>query len=70
MVSLGLEFNAWDFLQLRLGMQQNLADNPGVGSEDPLITAGVGIWIGMNIDVAVVASDNSVGGFVQTGFKF
>ena len=70
MASLGLEFNAWDFLQIRLGMQQNLADNPGVGSEDPLITAGVGIWIGVNIDVAVVASDNSIGGFVQTGFKF
>ena len=70
MASIGLEFNAWDFMQLRLGMQQNLADNPGVGSDDPLITAGVGIWIGVNIDVAVIANDNSIGGFVQTGFKF
>lgn len=67
--SIGLEFNAWDFMQLRLGMQQNLADNPGV-SEDPLVTAGFGLWLGINVDVAVVASENSVGGFAQAGFKF
>ena len=68
--SLGLEFNAWDFLQIRLGVQKNLADNGPLVSEETLITAGVGIWIGINIDAAVIASDNSVGFIAQTGFKF
>jgi len=70
MASLGMEFNAWDFLQIRLGAQKNLADNPSVVSEETLLTAGVGIWIGVNIDVAVIAGEESAGVFVQTGFKF
>ena len=69
MASLGMEFNAWDFLQIRLGAQKNLADGPLV-TEETLVTAGVGIWIGVNIDVAVIAGEESVGAFVQTGFKF
>ena len=68
--SVGLEINAWDFAQVRLGMQSNMANNVSSSSEDALFTAGLGIWVGINIDVAVIANDNTVGGFVQTGFKF
>ena len=71
MASLGLELNAWDWIQLRFGVQKNLADNAFVVNEDALLTAGVGFWIGVNVDVAVITDGDSVGGvFAQTGFKF
>ena len=70
MASVGLEINAWDFAQVRLGMQSNMADNVSSSSEDALFTAGLGFWVGVNVDVAVIANDNTIGGFVQTGFKF
>jgi len=69
-LGLGAEFNAFDFMQLRVGASQNLASNISGGAKDTLYTAGVGIWLGFNLDIAATFSDNSVGGFVQTGFRF
>lgn len=66
--SVGAEFDTFSVAQLRLGYQTNLAD----GATDPnLISAGVGFWLGFNLDIAVVVGDDSsFGGFVQTGFHF
>ena len=68
MMSFGAEFDAFDILQLRAGYQTNIAS----GSTDPdLISAGVGLWLGFNLDIAaVVAEDSSYGVFVQSGFRF
>lgn len=66
--SVGAEFDAFNTVQLRAGYQTNLAD----GSTDPdLLSLGVGIWLGFNLDIAaVVGEDSSFGAFVQTGFHF
>ncbi|MCW8955801.1 MAG: conjugal transfer protein TraF, partial [Gammaproteobacteria bacterium] len=68
MMSFGAEFDVFDILQLRAGYQTNMAS----GATDPdLISAGVGLWLGFNLDIAaVVAEDSSYGVFVQTGFRF
>jgi len=69
-IGLGAEFNAFDFMQLRVGASKNLADEISKGAEDTIYTAGVGIWLGFNLDIAATLTDNSIGGFVQTGFRF
>lgn len=68
MLALGVEFNAWDFAQLRAGYQTNMAS----GSDEPaLYSAGVGLWLGFHLDVAaVVGSDSSLGAMAQLGFRF
>ncbi len=68
MLALGLELNAFDFMQLRAGYQTNMAS----GATDPdLFSAGIGLWLGFHLDVAaVVGSDSSVGAMVQLGFRF
>ena len=70
MFSIGAEIDAWDFAQVRVGLQKNMASGLSAASEDPVITAGLGFWVGINIDVAVISANNSVGGIIQTGFKF
>ena len=67
MLGVGLEFNAWDFMQLRAGYQTNLASD---ATADDLLSVGIGLWLGFNLDIAAVASENSIGAFVQTGFRF
>jgi len=67
MLALGVEFNVFDFVQLRGGYQTNIA---GGASSDDLLSAGVGLWLGFNLDVAAVVSESSVGVFLQTGFRF
>ena len=69
-VALGAEFNAFDFMQLRVGATKNLASGVSRTSKDTVFTAGVGLWLGFNLDVAATFSDNSVGAFLQTGFRF
>jgi len=66
--SVGMEFDASGIVQLRLGYQSNLAS----GSTDPdLLSVGLGLWLGFNMDIAVVAGDDStLGAFFQTGFHF
>ena len=69
-IAAGAEFNAFDFAQLRVGARKNLASGISDGAKDMTLTAGVGFWLGFNLDVAATFTDNSVGGFVQTGFRF
>jgi len=66
----GAELNVFDFAQLRFGASKNLASGVSGGAKDVLYTAGVGFWLGFNLDIAATFSDNSVGAFVQTGFRF
>jgi len=69
-VSVGSEFNLFDFMQLRIGAQKNIADGISEAAKDTLYTAGIGFWLGFNIDLAVVSQNDSMGGFLQTGFRF
>jgi hypothetical protein len=69
-LALGAEFNAFDYAQLRLGAHKNIASNTLPGADDIAYTAGVGFWLGFNLDLAATISDNSIGGFLQTGFRF
>ncbi|MBI3188031.1 MAG: conjugal transfer protein TraF [Gammaproteobacteria bacterium] len=68
MLALGVELNAFDFMQLRAGYQTNMAS----GATDPdLLSAGIGLWLGFHLDLAaVVGSDSSVGAMAQMGFRF
>jgi|GEM_PF-1955709 len=68
MLSVGAELNTFEVFQLRAGYQTNTAS----GSNDPdLLSLGVGLWLGFHLDAAVVVGDDSsLGGFVQTGFRF
>jgi len=67
-LSVGAEFDAFSIAQLRVGYQSNMAS----GATDPdLLSVGVGFWLGFNLDVALVAGeDSSYGAFVQSGFHF
>jgi hypothetical protein len=69
-IGLGAELNAFDFMQIRGGIAKNLASNVSSGSQDPIYTVGLGFWLGFNLDLAATISDHSVGGFLQTGFRF
>lgn len=69
-VSLGAEFNLFNFMQLRVGAQKNIADGISEAAEEVLYTAGLGFWLGFNIDLALAAQSDSLGGFLQTGFRF
>ncbi len=66
--SVGAEFDAFSIAQLRVGYQTNMAS----GATDPdLLSVGVGFWLGFNLDIAVVAGeDSSYGAFIQSGFHF
>jgi len=67
-LSIGVELDTFEIFQLRAGYQTNLVS----GSTDPdLLSVGFGLWLGFHIDAAVVVGDDSsLGGFVQTGFRF
>ena len=69
MLAVGMELNAFDFLQLRFGYQDNMASG---STTDPLLSAGVGLWLlGVNLELAAVGnSSDSLGVFVQTGVRF
>lgn len=67
MMGVGIELNAWDFMQIRAGYQTNMASG---ATADDLISAGIGLWLGFNLDIAAVVSEDSIGAFVQTGFRF
>jgi hypothetical protein len=69
-VALGGELNLFDFMQLRIGAQKNIANGISAAAKDNIYTAGVGLWFGFSIDLAVVSQNDSVGGFLQTGFRF
>ncbi len=69
-LAVGAEFNAFDFMQLRVGARKNVASGIPDGAKDTALTAGIGFWLGFNLDIAATYTDNSVGGFLQTGFRF
>ncbi len=69
-IGVGAEFNVFDFAQLRIGASKNLASGISDGAKNIAYTAGVGFWLGFNLDIAATLNDNSLGGFVQTGFRF
>jgi len=69
-LAVGAEFNAFSFAQLRVGARKNVASGISSGAGDTALTAGVGFWLGFNLDVAATFTNNSLGGFVQTGFRF
>ena len=69
-VAIGAEFNAIKYLKLRVGVSQNVASGISDNAKHPSYTAGVGIWLGFNLDIAAVISDHSAGVFLQTGFQF
>ncbi|RKZ68730.1 MAG: hypothetical protein DRQ44_03985 [Gammaproteobacteria bacterium] len=69
-LAIGAEFNAFDFMQLRVGARKNVASGIPDGAKDTAITAGIGFWLGFNLDIAATFTENSVGGFLQTGFRF
>ncbi len=69
-VNIGAEFSAGDYVHLRVGAAQNLAGNISTGAKDTQYTVGIGFWLGFNLDVAVIVTENSAGGMLQTGFSF
>jgi hypothetical protein len=69
-LAIGVEFNAFEYVKLRAGALKNLAGGVSGGADDILYTAGIGLWLGFNLDAAAIITDNSIGGFLQTGFRF
>ncbi|MES0327844.1 MAG: conjugal transfer protein TraF [Gammaproteobacteria bacterium] len=70
-MSLGMEIDVFDIAQLRVGMVKNVANGISVEAQQPLYTAGVGLWLGFNLDIAAIKGEgDSAGAFVQAGFKF
>lgn len=68
MASLGAEFNAWNWAQVRLGYQHDIA-----GNQDDQVTAGLGFspFGAVHVDLsASYAGDNQFGAVAQTYFTF
>jgi hypothetical protein len=70
MLSIAVEFNAFDFALLRVGMQKNTASGISEAAKNELLTAGVGFWFGFHLDVTAALADDVLGIFVQSGFRF
>ncbi len=63
---IGVELDAFDLFQVRLGYRHNLSD-----SDTSVASAGLGFSpFGVHIDVGVMGSSNEVALGVQTGFRF
>lgn len=69
-LAVGAEFNAFDYMQLRVGAAKNTSSGISGAAQDTALTAGLGFWLGFNLDIAATYTENSVGAFVQTGFRF
>ncbi len=71
--SVGAEFDAWRFAQLRVGARQNLAsnsDNAGI-EEKTQFTAGLGLNpFGARLDIAALVSDSDLGAALEFGAAF
>ena len=66
--SLGVEFDAWQWAQIRAGYRKDLKSN-----SENLITAGFGLspFDTVSLDVSgLLGSEDTVGGVVQLGIKF
>lgn len=63
---IGVELDAFDLFQLRLGYRHNISD-----SDTSVATAGLGFSpFGVHVDLGVMAGNNEVALGVQTGFRF
>ncbi len=63
---LGVEFDAWDMIQVRAGYRLNMSD-----SDTSIVTAGLGLSpFGVHVDVALAGNADEVGVAFQTGFRF
>ena len=69
-IAIGAEFRAGRIVMLRVGAAKNLADGIPSGAKEVRYTAGIGIWLGFNLDIAAIVNDNTVGVVLQTGFSF
>src|SRR5690554_5976028 len=71
--SVGAEFDAWRFAQLRVGARHNLAsneDNAGI-EEKTQFTAGIGLNpFGARLDIAALVSDSDLGAAIELGAAF
>lgn len=64
--SIGIEFNALDWVQIRAGYRANLAESDG-----NVLSAGLGLSpFGVHLDLAVAGSDDELGASMQFGFRF
>lgn len=67
--AIGVEFDAWDTLQLRVGYSHNLANE--TAADDGIASVGLGFSpFGVHIDLAVASSNAGIQGGFQLGFKF
>ncbi|MCP4471402.1 MAG: conjugal transfer protein TraF [Gammaproteobacteria bacterium] len=66
----GAEFNSFDYLKFRLGVSKNMASDISSGASNPTYTAGIGLWLGFNLDIAAIVNDHSLGAVLQAGFRF
>ena len=69
-IALGAEIRPTRFASLRVGVAKNIVDGISSDAREPQYTIGLGLWIGFNLDIAVIANDNSLGAVLQTGFRF
>lgn len=69
-LKVGAEFRAGRYVMLRVGAAKNLAPDIPDGAQEVRYSAGIGFWLGFNLDIAVVANENTVGAVLQTGFSF
>jgi hypothetical protein len=68
--AVGAELNAFKIMKFRLGAAKNVAGGISDNAKDWEYTAGIGIWLGFNLDIAALLNDNTAGLFLQTGFQF
>jgi hypothetical protein len=71
LLAIGAEYKPVEYVKLRLGAAKNVASGISSGADDVVYTAGIGFWLGFNLDIAaIIADDKTIGAFVQTGFRF
>ncbi len=69
-VGVGVEFDAYRSLQLRLGYRQNLSSLPS-NLDSSVYSAGFGFSpLGFHIDAAVAGNSDDIGAALQLGFRF
>jgi hypothetical protein len=66
--AVGIEFDAFNFAQIRLGARHNLSDTP---YDADILSAGIGLSpFGVHLDISVAGNADDVGGALQLGFRF
>ena len=55
---------------MRVGVVKDLAGNVSSRSKDTALTAGAGLWLGFDLDVAAIYTENSSGVFYKRALGF